>query len=309
MPTVIITGGTGLIGKRLTQMLTAKQYDVIIFSHSDAKKKTIEGAVIKKWDINTGEFNKEAIAKADSVIHLAGANVAEKRWTKKRKQEIIESRIKSSALLIKALREVPNQVQAVVSASAIGWYGEDNIKSISEGFRESDPSSSDFLGITTRLWEESIRPVEELNKRLVVLRTGIVLSKDGGALSEFIKPLHLGVATVLGKGSQMVSWIHIDDVCRLYIHAMENNEMNGTYNAVAPAPVTNKELVKTLGDVIHGNKFITITVPSFALRLLLGELSVEVLKGATVSSEKTEESSFVFLYHNVRSALTELMKK
>ena len=309
MPRVIITGGTGLIGKRLSQMLIEKGYEVIVFSHQEKGGKTKEGAIIKKWDINKGEIDKDAIAQADYLVHLAGANVAEKRWTEKRKQEIIDSRTKSSALLIQAMRETPNQIKAVISASAIGWYGEDTVTSKREGFHEDAPASSDFLGYTTRLWEESITPVSALGKRPVILRTGIVLSTKGGALVEFIKPLKLGVATALGKGSQMVSWIHIDDICRLYLYAIENNHLAGAYNAVAPSPVTNKELVTALANEMKGKKFISLSVPSFVLKLMLGEMSVEILKSATVSSKKTEQSGFAFLYPDIKSALHDLIKK
>ncbi len=309
MPTVIITGGTGLIGKRLSQMMIEKGYEVIVFSHQAKEGKTEEGATIKKWDINKGDIDKDAIAKADYLVHLAGANVAEKRWTEKRKQEIIDSRTKSSALLIKALRETPNQIKAVISASAIGWYGEDTVKSRSEGFSEDALSSDDFLGRTTRLWEESITPVSELEKRLVILRTGIVLSTKGGALVEFMKPLKLGVATVLGKGSQVISWIHIDDVCRLYVYAIENAHVAGIYNAAAPSPVTNKKLVTALAEEMKGNKFLTMPVPSFILKIALGEMSTEVLKSTTVSSTKTEQSGFSFLYPDIKPALHELVKK
>lgn len=290
-------------------MLIEKQYEVIVFSHQNKEGKTAEGATIKKWNIDKGEIDKNAIAQADYLIHLAGANVADKRWTEERKQEILDSRTKSSALLIKAMRETPNQIKAVISASAIGWYGEDNAKSRSEGFGEDAPSSNDFLGYTTRLWEESMAPASALGKRLVILRTGIVLSTEGGALAEFIKPLKLGVAAALGRGSQVVSWIHIDDICRLYLYAIENDHLSGVYNAVAPSPVTNKELVTELANEMNGNKFLSLSVPSFVLKLMLGEMSIEVLKSATISSKKIEQTGFAFLYPDIKSALHNLIKK
>ena len=144
----------------------------------------------------------------------------------------MESRTKSSELIIKALKENSNKVKALVSASAIGWYGPDI--SNDNVFKETHKANNDFLGETCKLWEESIEPVATMGKRLVKLRTGIVLSKNGGALKEFIKPLRLGVAAILGNGKQMISWIHIDDLCRMYIEAIENESVNGVYNAVAP---------------------------------------------------------------------------
>ena len=308
MPTVIITGGTGLIGKRLSFMLKAKGYEVVVFSHS--KKETTNNNVeIKYWNINTGEIDEEAIKKADCIVHLAGANVAGKRWTNSRKQEIVDSRTKSSALLVKAMREIPNKINAVVCASAIGWYGEDSPKSKEKGFNEEAPPSNDFLGQTCRLWEESIDPVTALGKRLVKLRTGIVLSRDGGAFIEFKKSLQVGVASILGSGSQMVSWIHEEDICRMYLYAIENNQIVGAYNAVAPHPVTNKELTLQLAKQMRGNAYIPVHVPRFALHLLLGQMSTEVLKSATVSAKKIQYSGFSFLYPNLAAALQELIKK
>ena len=182
---------------------------------------------IAHWNIATGEIDKDAIAKADYIIHLAGAGVADKRSTKERKKEIVESRTKSSALLVKALQEIDNNITAVVSSSAIGWYGADTNASRKNGFTENELSSTDFLGETCRLWEESIEPVRALDKRLVKLRTGIVLSNEGGALAEFKKPLKAGIAAILGTGNQVVSWIHIDDICRMYLAAIQNEEMSG----------------------------------------------------------------------------------
>ncbi len=309
MPTVIITGGTGLLGKRLSAMLTAKNYDVFIFSHSKKSGRTDSGAIIKRWDIDTGEIDNDAIAKADYVVHLAGANVAEKRWTKKRKQEIIDSRVKSSTLLVKAMQQVPNQILAVVSASAIGWYGEDSKRSKEKGFTEDAPPANDFLGETCRLWEESIEPVTALGKRLVKLRTGIVLSNDGGAFVEFKKPLKAGIASILGSGSQVVSWIHEEDMCRMYLYAIENNHLMGVYNAVAPSPVTNKELTLQLAKEMRGKAFLPVHVPRFALQLLLGEMSEEVLKSATVSAKKILQGDFHFLYPDLNAALKQLIEK
>jgi hypothetical protein len=200
-------------------------------------------------------------------------------------------------------------VKAVISASATGWYGADEKKFRGKkGFTEDAAADTEFLGETCKQWEESISPVERLGKRLVKLRTGIVLSNDGGALKEFKKPIKAGVAAVLGNGKQLVSWIHIDDLCRLFIYAMEK-EIKGVYNAVAPGPVTNKELMLKLASKMRGSFFIPLHVPAFVIRLLFGEMSIEVLKSVTVSSEKVREAGFTFLYPSIEVALNDLTSK
>lgn len=306
MAAVLITGGTGLIGKALSPMLLRKGYEVIILTRnpSDATNNQ-PGISYAKWNIETGEIDKVAVAKADYIVHLAGAGVAEKRWTDKRKNEILESRTKSGALLVKALRETENHIQAVISSSAVGWYGPDTPASLQKGFNEDSKSSDDFLGKTCKLWEAAIQPVEVLGKRLVILRTGIVLSNNGGALAEFKKPLKFGMASILGGGDQITSWIHIDDICRMYLYAIENN-INGIYNAVAPHPVTNKQLTLTLAKATKGNAFVSMHVPAFVLKIMLGEMSVEVLKSANVSVAKFQQTGFQFAYPTIESALKEL---
>ncbi len=228
MSTILVTGGTGLIGTTLTRMLTDKGYRVLVLSR-DAKSPY-------RWDPAAGYIDPEAIRQADAIIHLAGAGVADKRWSEKRKKLILESRTQGCALLVKALKEIPNKVRVVISSSAIGWYGPDPVIPNPQPFEETAPAHTDFLAETCRLWEEAIAPVAGLGKRLVIIRTGIVLSKDGGALKEYMKPVRLGMAAILGSGRQAISWIHNDDLGRLYIHALENAEWSGVYNGVGPNP-------------------------------------------------------------------------
>jgi len=316
MYTILITGGTGMIGKALTKALLEKDYNVIILTRQP-EKQTVGTAKLSYagWNIPNQTIDKEAIAKSDYIIHLAGARIADKRWTKKRKKQIVDSRVKTGQLLVKALKENANNVKAVISASAIGWYLIPNPSPQSgEGgratvFREEDPPANDFLGQTCRQWEESLEPVIQLNKRLVKIRTGIVLSNEGGALPEFIKPLRFGIAPILSNGKQIISWIHIEDLVRIYIAAIENENMNDVYNAVAPGPVSNKELVLQLAKIKRGGFYVPIHVPSFILRLILGEMSVEVLKSAAVSCDKIHFTGFTFLYPSLESALKEIAGK
>ena len=310
MPSVLITGGTGLVGTAVKALLEKKGYEVVLLTRS---KTPLKGQA--HWDINAGTIDSTAIAAADYIIHLAGAGVADKRWSTARKQEILDSRTKSSALLVKALQETPNKVKAVISASAIGWYGPDNIDThnidlSALGFVETDPSYPDFLGTTCAAWEASIAPVTAntngLQKRLVCLRTGIVLSKHGGALKEFLKPLAVRMAAVLGNGKQMISWIDVRDLAKMFVYALENENISGSYNAVAPAPVSNKTLTQTLAKVLYGSFYITTYVPSFVLKIMLGEMSIEVLKSTTVSAQKITEAGFVFDYPTIASSLSTL---
>jgi len=306
MDTVIITGGTGLIGRALSKFLGSSGLQVIILTRNPRDHRSSSpGITYAGWDIEEQTVNEEAFRKAKYVIHLAGAGVADKPWTEKRKKEISESRTQSSALLIKAMSQIPNQIVSVVSASAIGWYKE----KLSGQAVETDPPDEGFLGETCRLWEKAIQPVQNLGKRLVILRTGIVLSNDGGAFPEFSKPVKYGIAGILGDGKQIISWIHIEDVCRIYMVAMMNPSWSGIYNAVAPNPVSNKTFTLELAKKIKGSYFIQMPVPQFILRLKLGNRSEEVLKSSNVSSNKLKERGFQFIYPTIDAAFRDLISR
>ncbi len=307
MATILITGGTGMIGTRLTQMLADKGYEVIILTRDTTKHSPSPGVSYASWDIDAQAIDRDAIGKADHIIHLAGAGVADKRWSQARKQEILRSRTESSALIVKALKEYPNKIQSVISSSAIGWYGPDTARSLKEGFTEDAPADAAFLGETCRQWEASIEPVTGLGKRLVKLRTGIVLSNRGGALAEFRKPVMGGVAAILGNGNQVVSWIHVEDLCRMFLFAVENHSLAGAYNAVAPHPVTNKTLTLNIARKLRGRFYIPVYVPAFVLKIVLGEMSIEVLKSANVSARKIQQAGFDFSYPVIDQALDHLL--
>ena len=309
METILITGGTGMIGKSLSKLLIGKGYSVILLSRSGTPEGTTKnstGATLAYWNPVEQQIDRTAIEQADYIINLAGAGVADKRWTKKRKKEISDSRAQSGNLIVKALNEIPNKVKLVINASGIGWYGEDPVIPNPAPFTEDMPSDSGFLGYTCKLWEESIHPVTKLGKRLVILRIAIVLSKDGGAFREFCNPLRFGIATVLGSGKQIVSWIHIDDFCKMCLYILQEEKMHGVYNAAAPNPVSNKKLILEIARKKNKNFFITMRVPSFVLKTVLGEMSVEILKSTTVSTGKIQGMGFQFTYPSIEEAIDQL---
>lgn len=310
MEEILITGGTGMIGKALTQALIERGYNVIVLSRqvNDKQKTKNDKLSYALWDIGKQTIDKEAFAKADHIIHLAGASVAEKRWTDKRKQEIVNSRVESGKLIVESLKTISNKVRTVISISGIGWYGPDPQIPNQQPFSENDGVDKSFLGETCRQWEAAIEPVSFMGKRLIKFRTGIVLSNDGGMIVELKKPLRVGFATILGSGKQVVSWIHIDDLVRLFMYALETSSMEGVYNAVAPKPASNKDIVLEIAKR-GGGKFIPVHVPAFALKIRLGEMSVEVLKSATVSSEKIQQAGFIFQYTDLESAMSQLAGK
>lgn len=311
METVTIAGGSGMIGSALSSLLQQRGYRVILLSRSGNPAAPLTDAQVQTafWDPAKEEIQEEAIARTDYLINLSGAGVAERRWSASRKREITESRTQSGRLLVRALRSVPNPVKLVINASAIGWYGPDPEIPNPAAFMEDDPPAADFLGTTCVQWEDSIRQVEQLGKRLVILRIGIVLSANGGAWAAFKKPLGFGVATVLGTGRQVVSWIHWMDLCRIFLYAIENESVRGIYNAVAPVPVSNAELIRALAVSLGRGWALRIRVPAFVLKCALGEMSIEVLKSTTVSSNRISALGFKFQFPHIQPALQDLARR
>ena len=307
MPCVLISGGTGLIGSHLVNHLIQKNYDIIILSRKKNQASDNPKISYSYWNIKDNIIDAEVVRKADHIIHLAGAGVLDKKWTQEYKNVIIESRVKSAEMMINCLNESNHNVKTFVPASAIGWYGKDEKPLIrKEGFVEGDPSSDDFLGKTCVLWEAASSRVATFGIRLVRLRTGIVLSNRGGAFERYKTPLKFGIAPILGNGKQVVSWIHIDDLCRMYCEAIENIYLNGNYNAVAPEPSTQKDVIMKLGQQMRNRFFIPVYVPRFAIKLLFGERSIEILKSETVSDKKIKSNGFTFLYPSLESAINDL---
>ena len=311
MPTVLMTGGTGMVGRALSSALVQKGYKIIILTRKLTGRPCSENISYALWDIKKKEIDLQAVQEADYIIHLAGAGVMDKKWTVGYKKEILDSRIRSGQLILDTLKQHSNSVKAFISASAIGWYGTDRSNSHfadQQGFTEEENADPGFLGETCRQWEESLEPAALLGIRLVKFRIGIVLTNDGGALVEFKKPLKMGIAAILGNGKQIISWVHIEDLCRIFISAIENYQLKGSYNAVAPEPVTNKALILKLAITMRGGFYIPVHIPVFLLKLLVGQRSIEILKSVTVSCRKIKDTGFTFLYPSIEAAIDRLIR-
>lgn len=299
---VLITGGSGLIGQRLTQMLQQKAYQVAWLSRGKVRA---EGIKSFSWDPTKKFIDIKAIEWADYIIHLAGAGVADKPWTKARKKEILDSRVDSTELLYEKLRESQKKPLAFISASAIGYYGFTDAKDLLT--EESNPGN-DFLAEVVKHWETRSKKISTLSIRTVIIRVGIVLSAKGGALKAMAAPVKWGFGAALGSGSQQIAWIHMDDLCRMFIYVMEESGLNGVYNAVGPNPVTNKEFTKLIAKTLKRPYFLP-NVPSIIMKLMLGEMAGMVLNGSAVSNQKIAEAGFTYQFQTAEEALADLLKK
>ena len=298
---VLITGGTGLIGSRLAEMLIDGGYEVALLGRQPAKSSHYRSF---RWDPQAGALDEAAVPYADHIVNLAGASVADGKWTDERKRDIMGSRLGGLALLSRALAKPGHHVQAFISASAIGVYGDAADRLLTEETAPGLPTH-DFLADVAHQWELAAQPVAALGIRTVVPRIGVVLSTAGGALPQIAKPVKLGAGAALGSGKQFMSWIHLDDLCRLFIAMLENPAWQGTYNAVAPNPVTNQQFTETLAEVLH-RPLLLPKVPAFGLKLAMGEMSEMVLASQRVSAAKVLAQGFRFEYPELRGALAAL---
>ncbi|WP_436514812.1 TIGR01777 family oxidoreductase [Ekhidna sp. To15] len=296
--TVLITGGTGLVGRELSQRLTSNGYKVTHLSRNPTQKhyQTFY------WDIKKGEIDDEAIRSADAIIHLAGAGVSDKRWTEDWKKEIYNSRIDSTRLLKNKVAELNPGLKHFISASAIGYYGWDSGEKLVD---ESSPKGTGFLADVVEDWENEVDKFSELKIKVSKVRIGIVLSEKGGALVELMKPIKYGVGAPLASGDQYMSWIHIQDLCGIFSHTLENSN-EGTFNGVAPNPHTNKEFTKQVASVLKKPLWLP-NVPKFALRLIVGEMADILVGGNRVASKKVEDTGFNFQFATLDEALQDLL--
>lgn len=305
MEKVVISGGSGMVGSKLTALLLEKGYEVIVLSRNP-KPATHSNMRFEKWNPAKNEIKEETLASADHVVNLAGANVAGQRWNDSYKNQILKSRIQATTCLTESFQKVENhQIKSFISASAVGIYGS---KNGSELLEEDSKIGDDFLAKVCKEWEEAAVKAQEVSKiRTSILRIGIVLHPKDGAMEQMIRPIKFGVGAPLGNGKQIVPWIHIEDLARLFVAAIEKESMQGVYNAVAPMPVSNQTLTQIMAKKLK-KPLLLPNVPGFALQMLLGEFAQSVLANLPVSARKVEQSGFEFNYPDAESAVAHLLE-
>ncbi|WP_299683061.1 TIGR01777 family oxidoreductase [uncultured Dokdonia sp.] len=303
---VLITGATGLVGTEVTRLCRAQGIAVNYLTTSRKKINSEPDYKGFYWNPSNDELDIASLEGVDAIIHLAGASIAQK-WTPKNKQLIKDSRIKSAQLLYDALarfRESGNStsIKHIISASAIGCYPSSSTKLYNEKYPDY---ASGFLGEVVQEWEEAIIQFQKLDIATSLIRTGIILDKEQGALPQIVKPVRFFVGSPLGNGQQWQSWIHVEDMARMYLHVLEE-ELTGIYNGVAPNPVTNEKLTKVVAQTIKRPLFFP-KVPKKALKFLLGEMATIALESQLVSAEKIQETGFVFTYTTVEQAIEAIL--
>lgn len=299
MATILITGITGLVGSALAKHLQAKGHTIKGLSRSAG---VINGISYYKWNVETGEIDDNAFSNINHIVHLAGAGIADKAWTEKRKQEIIESRTQSTKLISNTLQRLKISLTSFVGASAVGAYG---LKTSEHIYTENDREIDDFFGETCKLWEESYAPFSANGTRTVITRIGIVLSNAGGAYVKMKKPFVFGFGSALGTGKQYMPFIHLDDVIGSIEKALFDEQMHGIYNIVASEHVTNKAFSKALAHSIH-KPFFLPSVPTFVLKLILGDMHQMITEGSRVSNAKLVNSGYTLKFPTLAPALTQL---
>lgn len=298
MAKILITGGSGLVGSQLSHLLSTSGHQVVHLSRTKEPNGTYPTFV---WDLSDKSIEEEAFEGVNHIIHLAGAGIADKKWTPERKNVIIDSRVDSIKLLHHYVQKLNIELTSFISASAIGYYGMDTG---SDQLMEASDTGNDFLAYVVRLWETEADTFQSMTK-VAKVRVGVVLSADGGAMKELSRPVRLLAGAPLGSGKQYMSWIHIDDLCRIFQFVLEQ-ELSGTYNATAPNPVTNEALTKSLASALK-KPLILPNVPAFVMKLLLGEMSGMVLGGNYVRADKIQNEGFKFKYTNVDLAIKSLL--
>ncbi len=300
---IIITGATGLIGQHLFKKLTEKEYEIIILSTDTTKSMQLfpEAYEHISWNVLLTDNFLKSLENIYAVIHLAGASISGKRWSNKYKKIILNSRVYTTRKLLNAIKECNEKPEVLISSSAIGYYG----SSLTDEFDESSEAGKGFLADVCKQWETEAAKAIDLKMRYVGIRTGIVLANDGGALSKMILPYKLFIGGPIGSGKQWMSWIHIEDLINIYIEALENTELSGAINATSPNPVIMNEFAKVVGKVLNRPAY--FKVPSFLMKILLGEASSIILEGQKVLPLKIKTGNFHFRFPNLENAANDLL--
>ncbi len=300
---VLINGGSGFIGKILIDLLQSNGYSISILSRGGVN---LDNVKTYHWNPEVGEFDTEALKGLYGIIHLAGAGIADKKWSKQRKSEIVDSRVKSSQLILDKLAQLDesDHPEVFISASAVGIYGYDTGSLL---IKETSRFGDDFLATLCKEWEAAADNFRDQVNRVVKLRIGFVMGNMGGALEAMKKPVRFGLGAGIGRGDQYISWIHAEDLARMFMYALKNTNIQGVYNAVGPNPATNKDLMKSLAKAMK-KPFFLPNVPSFGLRLVMGEMASLVTGGTRVSCEKMKSKGFDFNYSELNPALDNLLK-
>ncbi len=301
--TILITGGTGFVGKGLVKLLLKKGYLINLLVRDMHEGMEAPNLRMFKWDVYKGEIDHSCIENADAIIHLAGEDIAAKRWTDERKKQIVDSRTQSIRMIYDLLRKNKNQVNHIISASAVGYYGDRANELLTE---ESLPSK-DFLAETCIAWEEAVDEGHKLGLRIAKLRSGIILAKNGGVLPQMNKPMQFGFGVIPGSGEQWVPWIHYLDALNVYAYALENESLKGVYNMVAPGAVTLEEMMRNMATAMNKTP-VFVHTPEFALKVAIGEMSLMALESTRVSSEKLVNSGYKFKYPSINEAMEEIYK-
>tara|TARA_R110002050_G_scaffold39826_4_gene97796 strand:- start:5909 stop:6814 length:906 start_codon:yes stop_codon:yes gene_type:complete len=299
---VLITGATGLIGKEIVKLCHTKNIKVSFLTTSKSKISDSDIYQGFYWNPKTNDIDLACFKDVDAIIHLAGATIS-KRWTSSYKKEIESSRIKPAQFLINSLIKSDYKIKHVISASAIGIYPD----SLSNYYEEEHSEGDDtFLSQVVKQWEQAVDGFSVLNIPVTKIRIGLVLSKQGGALPEIIKPMKFGLGAAFGSGEQWQSWIHITDLSRLFVYVLKNN-LSGVFNAVSPNPVTNQEFTKSCGQVLNKPVFLP-NIPKWFMSLVLGQMHILLFLSQRVSSKKIEDAGFQFKFHHLKQALNNLLK-
>lgn len=296
---VLITGASGMIARELAKKLE-NEYSLRFLTRKKKHDHEYE------WDVRKKTIDESSLENVSHIIHLAGANISEKRWTDERKKELISSRVDSAALLQNALKKQEIKLKSFISASGINFYGTQTTEKI---YTEEDQPGNDFLSEVVVLWERAADHFKEHNlaERVVKIRTAVVLSEKDGALKKMIPPIQYGIGSPLGSGRQYMPWIHIEDICSMYEFALKQSSLHGAYNAVSPQHITNSELTKEIAEVLK-KPLLMPNVPAFVLKLLFGELATAILEGSRASSQKIQNTGFQFKFPDLKEALTDLLK-